>query len=534
MHSANRYDAIIIGGGHNGLTAAAYLAKAGLKVLVLERREVLGGAAASEKVFPGYTVNTGALDSGIFLPEVVAELRLEKFGLRFLQSQVVVTALQAEGGDLKLWRDPQRAAGEIAHFSTRDAARYPEYIRWIKRMAGVLRQVFLRVPPNVPHLSPGELFSWLPSALKVRALGRKDLMALLRALPMPLTDFMGEWFEQQAVQAALGAGGMTGVTLGPRASGTVFNLLYQAWNAGQAGFRASSFIRGGMGALAQALAEAARRHGAEIRTGAAVSRLVLEADRVSEVVLDKGETLSARIVLSSANPRHTLFDLLGAQNLDVRTVRELKNIRFRGSTARINLALGALPAFRGIDTNHEPQVSLAGHILICPSLDYLERAYDDAKYGGISQSPMLDMHIPTLLDDSLAPPGKHILCINIQYAPYHLRGTDWEEQRSNLASLTLNLLEEYAPGIGALVEHQQVLTPLDLEREFGLAEGCIFHGQMTLDQLWFMRPTPVLPPYRTPIANLYLCGAGTHPGGGVTGAPGRNAARLALRQIDHF
>ncbi len=534
MQSTNRFDAIIIGGGHNGLTAAAYLAKAGLEVLVLERRGVLGGGAATEPVFPGFRINTGALDSGLFLPEIVAELRLQNHGLRFLHSPVVACALQPDDNALPLWRDPQRAAEEIARISPGDAARYLDYVRWIGRMAKTMRQVFLRIPPAIPRLPPGELLSWLPSALKIRSLGKNDLMALMRALPMPLYDFLSEWFEHPAVRAAVGAGGMTGVTLGPRAPGTAFNLFYQALNAGQAGFRASSFVQGGMGALSQALAEAAQCHGAEVRTGAAVARLDIENDKVSQVVLESGETLTSRVVLSSANPRHTFFDLIGAQNLDARIVREVKNIRFRGSVARLNLALSGLPAFLGPPTADEPRALLSGHILVCPSLDYLERAYDEAKYGGISSQPFLDMHIPTLLDDSLAPAGKHILSINIQYAPYHLRETNWQEQRSNLVDLALRTLETYAPGIGALIEDQQLLTPLDLEREFSLAEGCIFHGQMALDQLWFMRPIPGLTPYRTPLANLYLCGAGAHPGGGVSGAAGRNAARLVLRQIDQF
>jgi phytoene dehydrogenase-like protein len=532
MQSKATYDAIIIGGGHNGLTAAAYLAKARLKVLVLERRGVLGGAAASEAIFPGYTVNTGALDSGLFLPEVVADLRLEKHGLQFLHSPAVLHALQTDDPGLTLWRDPKRSTAEIARFSAKDAEAYPAYVAWISRMAGVLRAAFLRTPPSIPDLPPGEMLAWLPSALKVRRLGKKDMMALLRALPMPLADFLDEWFEHPAVKAAVGAAGVTGSMLGPRASGTVFMLLYQAMNAGQAGFRASSFVRGGMGALSAALAHAATAHKAELRTGAAVEHILLEEGKASGVLLASGERLEGRAILSSATPRHTFFDLAGASNLAVGFSRELRNVRYRGSTARLNLALDGLPAFRSLPPDTGAADALSGHLLLYPSLDYLEHAYDDAKYGAVSAQPVLDFVIPTLLDDSLAPPGKHVLSANIQYAPYHLSEASWETQGPALVELVLKALEEHAPGLRDLVLHQQLLTPLDLEREYGLSEGCIFHGQMALDQLWFMRPVPGPAPYHTPIPNLFLCGAGSHPGGGVTGAPGRNAARVVIHEID--
>jgi phytoene dehydrogenase-like protein len=534
MGSTHTYDAIIIGGGHNGLTAAAYLARAKLKVLVLERRSLLGGAAASEAIFPGFTFNTGALDSGLFLPEIVSDLRLGKHGLQLLHGPAVLHSLQADGPALTLWRDAQRSAAEIAAFSAKDAEKYPAYVAWVSRMAGILRQVFLRTPPSIPDLPPGEMLAWMPSALKARRLGKKNMMSLLRALPMPLTDFLDEWFEHPAVKAAVGVSGVTGSMLGARASGTVFMLLYQAMNAGEAGFRASSFVRGGTGALSAALARAATANRAEIRTGAAVEKIMLEDGKASGVRLENGEILQGRATLSSATPRHTFFDLTGASNLEVSFGRELRNIRYRGCTARLNLALDGLPAFRSLPAGDDGGNPLSGHILLCPSLDYLEHAYDDAKYGAISQQPVLDAVIPTLLDDSLAPPGKHILSVNIQYAPYHLQSSSWEAQGAELAELVLGALEEHAPGIRGQVLHQQILTPLDLEREYGLSEGCIFHGQMALDQLWFMRPVPGPTPYQAPIPNLVLCGAGSHPGGGVTGAPGRNAARAVLKVIDQL
>ena len=302
-------------------------------------------------------------------------------------------------------------------------------------------------------------------------------------------------------------------------------------NAGEAGFRASSFVRGGTGALSAALARAATANRAEIRTGTAVEKIMLEDGKASGVGWRTAD-VPGHAILSSATPRHTFFDLTGASNLEVSFGRELRNIRYRGCTARLNLALDGLPAFRSLPAGDDGGNPLSGHILLCPSLDYLEHAYDDAKYGAISQQPVLDAVIPTLLDDSLAPPGKHILSVNIQYAPYHLQSSSWEAQGAELVELVLGVLEEHAPGIRGQVLHEQILTPLDLEREYGLSEGCIFHGQMALDQLWFMRPVPGPAPYETPIPKLFLCGAGSHPGGGVPAGTRRGRRRRRRAEGD--
>lgn len=532
MKANDRYDAIVIGGGHNGLVAAATLAKAGLKVLVLERREVLGGAAATEAAFPGFKVSSGALDSGLFLPEIVSSLHLNKHGLAFLRSPAVVHALQPTGEPLTLWRDPRRSVEEIARFSPADAKKYPAYLRQVSRMSAILRQAFTLTPPSLPNPSLSELLPWLRPALKARRLGKREFMELVRVLPMSITDFLDEWFEHPALKAALGAAGVRGSLLGPRSPGTATLLLYQAVNAGEAGFRASSFVQGGTGMLSEALAGAARRYGAEIRCGAPVSKILMEGGRLAGVVLEQGEQIQAGVVLSSANPRSTFFDLVGPEHLEVSFVREIKNIRFDGCLARLNLALSGLPAFRSLpqaQPGAAPDIRLNGYVQICPDLDYLERAYDDAKYGRISRRPALEAVIPTLMDSSMAPTGQHLMSVNVQYAPYHLQEGNWNDQGPALAKQVIDLLEEYAPGLGSLILHQQLLTPLDLEREYGLEQGCIYHGQMALDQMLFMRPTPASARYRTPVDGLYLCGAGTHPGGGVTGAPGLNAARVALK-----
>jgi phytoene dehydrogenase-like protein len=534
------YDAVIIGAGHNGLVAAAYLARAGLKVLVLERREVVGGAAATQEIFPGrpeaagWHANTGAMDAGLFLPEIVADFRLENYGLQFIESPALVFSACAGGPGLTLWRDPHQAQAEIARFSKADAEKYPAFLQQVSQMADILRMIMTLTPPAIPHYRYAELLPWLKVALQVKRLGKREMMAFLRILPMPVKDYLDEWFENSQLKAALGMSAVTGSLQGPQASGTAFMFLYQAVNAGQAGWRASRFVRGGVGQLSHALAAAAQQYGAEICTGLGVDKILLEDGRAVAVLLEDGQQVKAGVIASSADPRHTFFNLVGAPHLPVRFVREVKNIKFRGSTARLNLALSALPRFDDAAlgaTDSDENASLGGHILICPDLQALERAYDDAKYGRISEQPCLDLVIPTLLDDSLAPAGQHIMSIDVRYAPYHLRSGSWEDQGEVLYERVIRVLEAYAPGIRELVLQRQVLTPLDLERQYGLPEGSIYHGQMGLDQLLFMRPVAGYGQYSTPLENLFLCGAGAHPGGGLTGAPGYNAARQILKHL---
>ncbi len=526
---AEHYDAIVIGGGHNGLTAAAYLAKAGLKVLVIERRQVLGGAAATEPVFPGFKVNTGCWDAGMFLPEIVRDLSLKQYGLGFLASPALIHVLNPTGGGLTLWRDVSRTQEEIAILSREDASKYPKFIQLVTRLAGVLRPILTLSPPPLPDYRPGDLLSWLPTAIDLRRLGAQDMMELIRVLPMSVSDWLDEWFESPLLKAALGAGATLGSMLGPKASGTIFMMLYQALGAGGSGVRSSIFIQGGSGALSEALASTARHSGAEICTGLSVRKILLEENRAAGVELHDGTEIRARVVLSSTDPRTTFFDLVGTQHLEVRLVREVKNIKFRGSLARLNLALSDLPPLPGVSSGDLECYS--GHILICPDLEYLERAYDDAKYGDISERPCLNMTIPTIMDASLAPIGQHLLSINIQYAPYRLKAGDWEEQREVLGKRVEETLMKWIPGIDEYIVDRQLLTPLDLEREYGLPEGSIYHGQMGLDQLAFMRPVAGSDGSRTAIENLYLCGAGTHPGGGLTGAPGYNAARQVIQAL---
>ena len=520
-------DVIVVGGGHNGLVTAGLLAKAGRRVLVLERREVLGGAAATEEVWPGYKVDTGATDAHLLRAAAVEALDLPAHGLAFVDSPGVVLAPQPGGGALTLWREAARTRGEIARFSARDAEAYPKFLALSARLIKTLDSISLVTPPNMAGMPPGEVVAWLRVALEARRLGRHDMMELIRVLPMAAAEWLNEHFESEALKGLLAATAVRGGPWGPQGSGTAFMLLYQM--LGPAG--GQRFVRGGMGELAAALAGAAKAHGAEVRTGAEVTRIVLEDDggdgRAVGVELDGGEMLRARVIVSNADPRRTLFGLVGAPNLEPRYMRAIRNVRLRGGVGRVNLALRGLPKFAGVEDTD----SLRGHIVICPSLDYAERAADDAKYGRPSERPVLDMVIPTLLDTSLAPEDHHILAVTAQWAPYHLREGEWDAERDAWGDRVVALLAEYAPNLPDIIVHRQVITPLDYERTYGLTEGSPYHGEMGLDQLLFMRPVAGQGRYRTPIAGLYLCGAGTHPGGGVTGAPGYNAAREILADM---
>lgn len=535
------YDAVIIGGGHNGLVTAAYLARARYRVLVLERRETLGGAAATEELAaaPGFKFNTGAPEAGLFRPQIVADLNLKQHGLEFIEGPAVAFSPHAAGAatGLTLWRDESQTVAEIARFSEADAAKFPAFSRLMTRLAGVLEAITELTPPQLTEAGLAELWPWLKVGLKLRRLGKREMMEFLRVLPLSAAEFLDEWFESDVLKGMLGAAGIAGSMQGPRASGTALMLLYHHLNAENAGLRVCRLVRGGSGQLSAALAGAARQFGADVRTGAEVAGVVVKDYQATGVVLADGDEIPARVVISNADPRRTFLGLVGAPNLDVGFVRRVRNIRLRGCTAKVNLALSGLPHFRGLpdpDRRHRNEVppQLSGRILISPDLDYLERAYDDAKYGRFSSQPYLEVVMPSVLDSTLAPPGQHVMSITMQYAPYHLRDGDWDAEREALGDHIVDTLAGCAPDLKDLILHRQVLTPLDWERDYGLTEGGIYHGQMGLDQLLFMRPVPGFGQYRTPLAGLYLCGAGAHPGGGVTGVPGFNAAREVLRGLE--
>ena len=521
----DKFDAIVIGAGHNGLVTAATLAAAGKRVLVAEKRGVIGGAAATEEIFPGYRVDTGGSDASLLQEAVIERLNLQRHGLQFHENPALLFAPQPDGRALTIWRDDTRTVAEIARFSERDAAQWPAFRRQVERFAGMLRGMMLLTPPDLAELHRDDLMAWGPLALRIRRQGGEDMMELFRVLPMASQAYLDEWFESDALKGALGGSAVTGTALGPRSGGTNLMFLYQ--NLG--GLLNHRFVSGGIGRLSEALAAAAQARGATIRTGIGVDRILIENSAAVGVYLENGEEIRSGIVLSNADPRRTLFGMVGPQYLEPDVMRSVRNIIYRGTTARLNLAVNGLPTFMG----QPGEDQLGGRIRLSPSLDYLERAYDASKYGRFSEYPYLEIFIPTIGERSLITGGQeaanhHILTVTMQYAPYALREGDWSTSADALAVTILDALETIAPGIREQIIHQRLTTPRDFECDYHLTEGSIYHGQMGLDQMLVMRPIPEWSRYETPVKNLYLCGAGAHPGGGITGAPGYNAARALL------
>ncbi len=515
-----RYDAVVIGGGHNGLTAAAYLARAGRKVLVLERRHLVGGAAVTEEVFPGFRFSVCSYVVSLLRPEIIRDLDLPRHGLEILPLDGTFTPMP--NGDY-LWRvnDHARTRREIARHSRIDAEAYDEYGKAMVEMARFVKPILNMTPPDPLSLHPRELMKLVFLGRRFRRLADADRYNQLQLMTMSAADFLDQWFETDVLKATMSASGIIGTFLGVRSPGTAYVLLHHYMGEIDGAFRSWGFARGGTGAISNAIAAAAREAGVEIRTDAAVARITVESGAASGVVLGNGDTIDAGIVLSSVDPHLTFLSFIERKELDDEFVDQVQRYKFRGSSGKVNLALDALPDFTCLPG---AGAHLRGALSISPSVDYMERAYDQAKYGEFSRRPYIDMVIPTLTDPSVAPPGKHILSCFVQYAPYALRSGTWDEQREAFGDAVVDTIAEYAPNIRRIVLHRQVLTPLDLEREFGLTEGNIFQGELTLEQLFFARPVPGWAQYKTPIRNLWMCGSATHPGGGIMGAPGRNAA----------
>src|SRR6266850_4510521 len=523
------HDIIIIGAGNNGLVTACYLAKAGFKPLVLERRAVVGGACVTEEIHPGFRCSTLAQNVGPLFPRIVKDLELKRHGLELIQPAVRVFSLNTNGPSVGIYEDTKRTVDELKRVSAKDAHSYPEFISTFARIGRAISPLLTMTPPDIDKPAKSELWSLGKLGWAIRGLGKKDEYRLLRYGPMAVADLAAEWFETEALRATVAARGIFGAFAGPWSAGTSAALLLQAATDGHA-IAPSTFVKGGMSALSEALAKAATGAGAEIRTSAHVAGLQIKDSQVIGVVLASGEEIPARAVISNADPRATFLKLVDPSELDPSFLTKIRNYRAHGTVAKVNLALSALPKFSGL-SDGEAAEKLSGRIHIGPDIDYLERAFDAAKYGDFSPAPHMDITIPSLSDSSMAPNGAHVMSIHAQFAPYQLKNADWNSRKEELGDLVVNVLSDYAPNLKELIVGRQVITPLDLEQTYGLSGGHIHHGEMSLDQLFAFRPLIGWARYRTPIENLYLCGAGSHPGGGVTGASGLNASREIIKDL---
>lgn len=514
-------DVIVIGAGHNGLVTAVYLAKAGLKVIVLEAAERPGGAAVTREFAPGFKTSGVAHLLHAFHPRIAADL-----GLKLVSAapRIGTTALAPDGARFDLTSDAAETAASIARLSPADGAAFGPVMQRLTRLAGALGRYLRQTPPS-PSPAANDLGANLALglfALELRLLGKKDFLELTRILTMNVADLGQDFFESDLVKGLLAFDATLGLFLGPRSPNTVFSLLFRLVGFGKHGMGGLHLPAGGMGTLADALADAARRNGAIIRTEARVERILVEKDAATGVVLTSGEEIRAPIVASSADPQRSLLKLLEPGLLDVQFAQRIRHLRMNGCVAKLHLALDGLP---------EAWSGAAGRIVMAPAIDHVERAFDVAKYGGVSERPALEVVIPTLTDPSLAPPGKHVASILAQYAPYRLRETTNDAARSQILERSLLLLGQAAPDLPRRVIAAETLTPQDLEAQYGLTGGQWHHGEVTLDQMFFLRPAPRYQQYRMPVPGLWLCGAGAHPGGHVSGLPGANAAREILKQL---
>ncbi|MBL8057561.1 MAG: NAD(P)/FAD-dependent oxidoreductase [Anaerolineales bacterium] len=523
------YDALIIGGGHNGLVAAAYLARAGKKVLVLERRPVLGGAAVTEELYPGFKYTVFSYVVSLLRPEIIRDLELARHGLTILPLPSTFTPLP-NGDYLAAWDDHDATRREIHRHSPHDAEAYDDYGRQMFRMAMAVKPILSMVPPDPTSLSPNDLFGLLKLGGHAAGLTQADFYNLAKLMTMSAADLLDEWFECAPLKGTKSASGIIGTFLGPRSPGTAYVLLHHYMGEIDGAFRAWGFAKGGTGGISQAIASAARALGVEIRTEAPVAQVIVKNGRAAGVALANGDEIYARYVLSSLDPQRTFLKLVDPAQLPGDFVDAIRRFKIRGSSGKVNLALDALPNFTAQPLPASGDSPLhRGAVSISPSVDYIERAYDQAKYGHFARRPYIDCIFPSVIDPAMAPPGKHVMSCFVQYAPYELEGGWNDAQREAFGDAVVDTLAEYAPNLKQIILHRQVLTPVDIEQTTGLTQGNIFQGDLALHQLFFLRPVAQWAQYRTPLANFWQCGSGTHPGGGIMGASGRLAALELLK-----
>lgn len=528
------HDVIVLGAGLDGLAAAGLLAKHGARVLVLEPRASVGGTHATTEIAPGYRCDAVEHDLGWLPPALLRELAPERFGAAPLRPDACATMLAPDGRALTLWGDRTRTVAEIARSSRTDAERWPALAARVARLAGFLEALYAAPAPRPLGAAAGDVVAAMGLGRRARSLGREGIFDLLRTLPLSVADLLAECVSDDTLAGLLAADGVMGLMQGPRSGGTAFMMMHRHVGAPAGAIRSRWIARGGMGALAEALAASARANGATIRTGADTARILVRDERVRGVVLASGEEITARTVLSTLDARRTMLDLIEPEHVAPELARSLARIRCRGALAKVNLALDGLPPLGPrTDGRTLGTEQLMGALVIAPGVRALERAYDAAKYGGVSERPMLEARVPSMHDASLAPPGHHVMSVMAQWAPYHLGDGEWSDARRDaLGDLVVRTLDEALPGVAARVIHRQVITPRDLERDYGCPEGSLTHGELALDQILFMRPVPACADHRTPVAGLFLGGRGTHPG--LPGASGTLAAavvRKALREM---
>jgi len=523
MSAVIKYDAIIIGGGHNGLTAAAYLARGGKKVLVLERRYVLGGAAVTEEVFPGFKFSVCSYVVSLLKPNIIRELMLPKFGLELLPLESTFTPL--DNDYLLRTADEDQTYREISRHSPRDAETYMRFGPLMSQIGMAVRPILKTIAPNAIRPSLADLGAMKKLLNHFKTLSEEQFEYLTKLMTMSSADFLDEWFEFEPLKATMSASGIIGNFMGPRSPGSAYVMLHHYMGDIDGAFRAWGFQRGGTGAVSMAIARSAKHFGADILTEAPVEKVIVKNDRAVGVVLENGYEYQADKVISGLDPKLSFLKMVDEKDLPSEFVTDIKNFRIRGSSGKVNLALDGLPNFTSLpgDGPH-----LRGAISISPSYDYLEKAYDDAKYGNFSQEPYMDIIFPSVIDPGMAPTGKHVMSCFVQYAPYDIKGGWNDQKREDFGDTVINAIAKFAPNIKDIILHRQVLTPADLESTFGLTEGNIFHGELSLQQLFILRPAAKWANYKTPIKNYYQCGSGTHPGGGITGSPGEMAAKKIL------
>ena len=515
-----KYDAIVIGGGHNGLTAAAYLAKSGRKVLVLEQRHLVGGAAVTEELFPGFKYSVYSYVVSLLRPEVIQELQLYKHGLHLLPLDSNFSPME-DGNYLAAYPDDSTSIEEIRRHSRRDADIYTEFNNMMYELAYSVKPILSMVPPDPSNPSIRGLRTLRDLGKHMQSLGKKKFHRLTKIMTMSAYDFLSEWFETDVLIASITLTSIIGTMLGVKSPGTAYVLLHHYMGELDGALTAWGSQRGGTGAVSEAIASAARSYGTEIRLNATVAQVIVKNGKAIGVALENGDEIYGKCIISGCDPRVTFRNLVDEKDLPSDLVAAIDKFKFRGSSGKVNLALDGLPDF----TAMEDKSLNGGMIQIAPSTDHMERAYDDAKYDDFSKEPLMEAVIPTVIDPSMAPPGKHMMSIFVQYASYNMPSHgDRDQQREAFGKTVIDTVAKYAPNIEDLILHKQVITPWDLEQTIGLTEGNIFQGELTLDQLFFMRPTPGWADYRTPIRNYYQCGSGTHPGGGITAGPGRLAA----------